>query len=82
MKVVSLFSGAGGLDLGFVRAGHKVVWANDLYADAVKTYRANLGDHIVCADIATIPSEQIPDCDIVIGGFPCQGFSAAHTKRN
>lgn len=82
MKVVSLFSGAGGLDLGFVRAGHKVVWANDLYADAVKTYRANLGDHIVCADIATIPSEQIPDCDIVIGGFPCQGFSVANTKRN
>ena len=50
MKVVSLFSGAGGLDLGFVRAGHEVVWANDLYGDAVETYRANLGYHIVCKD--------------------------------
>ena len=50
VKIVSLFSGAGGLDLGFVRAGHEVVWANDLYGDAVETYRANLGYHIVCKD--------------------------------
>lgn len=82
MNVVSLFSGAGGLDLGFVRAGHRIVWANDLYRDAVETYRANLGDHIVCEDISKVPSEAIPDCDIVIGGFPCQGFSVANTKRS
>lgn len=82
MKVVSLFSGAGGLDLGFVRAGHNIVWANDLYADAVKTYRANLGNHIICEDIAKVDSSSIPDCDIVIGGFPCQGFSVANMKRS
>lgn len=82
MKVVSLFSGAGGLDAGFVLSGHKVVWANDLYADAVATYRRNLGRHIVCEDITKIPSSSIPDCDIVIGGFPCQGFSVANTKRH
>lgn len=82
MKVVSLFSGAGGLDLGFIRAGHRIVWANDLYADAVETYRDNIGDHIVCGDITNIPSASIPDCDIVIGGFPCQGFSVANTKRS
>lgn len=82
MRVVSLFSGAGGLDLGFIRAGHKVVWANDVYVDAVRTYRANIGDHIVCADIAAVSSGEIPDCDIVIGGFPCQGFSVANTKRH
>ena len=82
MRVVSLFSGAGGLDLGFMRAGHRIVWANDLYADAVETYRANLGQHIVCGDIAAISSSDIPDCDIVIGGFPCQGFSVANTKRH
>lgn len=82
MKVVSLFSGAGGLDLGFQWAGHEVVWANDLYADAVASYRANVGDHIVCKDIAEIPSSDIPDGDIVIGGFPCQGFSVANTKRH
>lgn len=82
MKVVSLFSGAGGLDLGFIKAGHTVIWANDLYADAVDTYRKNIGNHIVLADIKDIPSDAIPDCDIVIGGFPCQGFSVANVKRH
>lgn len=82
MRVVSLFSGAGGLDLGFMRAGHEVVWANDLYGDAVETYRANLGDHVVCRDIANVSSDEIPACDIVVGGFPCQGFSVANVKRH
>ncbi len=82
MRVVSLFSGAGGLDLGFRQAGHRIVWANDLYDDAVSTYRRNIGKHIVCADITKVRSEDIPDCDMVIGGFPCQGFSVANTKRN
>lgn len=82
MKVVSLFSGAGGLDLGFIQAGHTIVWANDLYADAVATYRHNIGNHIVEKDIKDIASSDIPDCDIVIGGFPCQGFSVANTKRH
>ena len=81
MKVVSLFSGAGGLDLGFVKAGHRIVWANDNYEDAVRTYRMNLGNHIVLGDIHTIASADIPACDIVIGGFPCQGFSVANMKR-
>lgn len=81
MKIVSLFSGAGGLDLGFIAAGNQIVWANDLYGDAVETYRANIGDHVVCRDIAEIPSSEIPECDMVIGGFPCQGFSVANTKR-
>jgi len=81
MKVVSLFSGAGGFDLGFLQAGHTIVWANDLYSDAVETYRNNIGNHIVEDDIHNILSEIIPDCDLVIGGFPCQGFSVANTKR-
>ena len=82
MRVVSLFSGAGGLDLGFKMAGHDVIWANDLYEDAVHTYQKNLGKHIVLEDIHNISAEDIPDCDIVIGGFPCQGFSVANTKRH
>jgi len=82
MKVISLFSGAGGLDLGFKRAGFDIVWANDNYADAAETYRANIGDHIVCEDISKVPSSTMPDCDIVIGGFPCQGFSVANMKRH
>ena len=82
MKVVSLFSGAGGLDLGFKMAGHEIIWANDLYEDAVETYKYNLGDHIVCEDISKIDAKEIPECDIIIGGFPCQGFSVANMKRH
>lgn len=82
MKIVSLFSGAGGLDLGFVKAGHEVVWANDVFHEAVETYRFNIGDHIVEADIHNVDSNDIPDCDMVMGGFPCQGFSVANMKRH
>lgn len=82
MNVVSLFSGAGGLDYGFIMAGHNILWANDLYEDAVETYRKNIGNHIICKDISLINTNDIPNCDIVIGGFPCQGFSVANTKRH
>ncbi len=82
MKVVSLFSGAGGLDLGFKMAGNDIIWANDIYADSVATYEKNLGNHIILGDISSISTDNIPDCDIVIGGFPCQGFSVANTKRH
>jgi DNA (cytosine-5)-methyltransferase 1 len=81
MKVISLFSGAGGLDLGFVQAGHEIVWANDCFPEAVETYRMNIGNHIDDRDIRAIHSNEIPDADILIGGFPCQGFSVANTKR-
>ena len=82
MQVVSLFSGVGGLDLGFVWTGHQIVWANDMDRDAVATYKANIGEHIIAGRIESIPSSVIPDCDIVIGGFPCQGFSVANVKRS
>lgn len=81
MKVVSLFSGAGGLDLGFIMAGHEIIWANDLYKDAVETYKINIGNHIICEDVAKIDVSDVPESDIIIGGFPCQGFSVANTKR-
>lgn len=81
--VVGLFSGCGGLDLGFINAGYQVVWANDFNKDAVETYKRNIGNHIVLEDITKIPSEVIPDdFDVLLGGFPCQGFSIANSKRN
>lgn len=82
-KVVSLFSGAGGMDLGFIKAGFDVVWANDIIPEAIETYKNNIGKHIVFGDIRMINSKDIPDnADVIIGGFPCQGFSIANTKRS
>ena len=81
MNIVSLFSGAGGLDLGLIQAGHTVLWANDIFQDAVATYRANIGSFVDTRGIADIPSSEIPHADVVVGGPPCQGFSVANWKR-
>ncbi len=75
MKVVSFFSGLGGLDKGFIDTGYDVIWANDFDKFAVQTYEANFGKYIVLGDINEISLEQIPDGDVLIGGFPCQPFS-------
>lgn len=82
MKVISLFAGAGGLDLGLMSAGNDVIWANDYDADCVATYRQNISEHIMHGDISGIKSKNIPDADVVVGGFPCQGFSQANLKRH
>ena len=82
MRIVSLFSGAGGLDLGLRRAGHKIIWANDIFVDAAATYRLNLGAHIDTRDIRDVKPSEIPECDVVVGGFPCQGFSIANWMRS
>jgi DNA (cytosine-5)-methyltransferase 1 len=84
LRVLTLFSGAGGMDLGFIQAGAEILWANDFEKDATITYANNISDHIVCGDITQIPNSKIPhnDIDVVIGGFPCQGFSVANTKRS
>ena len=83
MTVVSLFSGAGGLDLGFKEAGFEILWANDIHPDCAETYKKNFGKEMVVGDIRQIPSSEIPnDVDVLIGGFPCQGFSVANIKRN
>lgn len=81
MKILSLFSGAGGLDLGLIQAGNTVIWANDIDADAVETYKHNIGNHIVLGDIKNIDIAALPEADVVVGGFPCQGFSQANRFR-
>jgi DNA (cytosine-5)-methyltransferase 1 len=77
-RVISLYSGAGGLDAGFAFAGgFKLVYAIDSDPLAIDTYRANLGDHAVvgCLPESAPPADLRPD--VVIGGPPCQGFSVA-----
>ena len=81
VNVVSLFSGGGGLDLGFKNAGYNILWAIDNNQDAVNTYKVNIGEHIICADINKIDEEQIPHADVVIGGPPCQSFSLAGNRH-
>lgn len=82
-RVISLFSGAGGMDLGFINAGFDIVWANDFFKEAVESYKKNVDNRIVYGDITKIASSEMPDdIDLVIGGFPCQGFSIANTKRS
>lgn len=82
MTIISLFSGAGGLDLGLIQAGNDIVWANDIDSDAVSTYKKNINDHIIQEDIQNVDIKEIPNAEVVVGGFPCQGFSMANMKRH
>lgn len=76
MKVVSLFSGCGGLDLGFEKAGFDVVWANEYDFSIHATYQLNHPNTQLCtSDIREIRANDIPDCDGIIGGPPCQSWS-------
>lgn len=76
MNIVSLFAGCGGLDLGFERAGFHVVWANEFDEAIHATYRLNHPKTILnTSDIRVLTGTDIPDCDGIIGGPPCQAWS-------
>jgi len=88
---VSMFSGCGGMDLGFLgnfkvfgknykQHPFKIIGAYDNLDDAVKTYRLNIGDEIENTDLAKIKASELPAADVLIGGFPCQDFSSSGTK--
>jgi DNA (cytosine-5)-methyltransferase 1 len=78
---VSLFSGCGGFDLGFRRAGFKTVFANDIDSDACKTYKMNLGE-ITEGDVRTVKLPKLKRrLDVLSAGFPCQPFSNAGSRK-
>lgn len=82
MKIVSFFAGAGGLDLGFQKAGFNVVWANEYDKDIWTTYEKNHKHTILDRrSIVDIKSDEVPECDGIIGGPPCQSWSEAGSKR-
>lgn len=82
MKIVSFFTGAGGLDLGFEQAGFDVVWANEYDKDIWETFEKNHQNTILDKrSIVNVNSNDVPDCDGIIGGPPCQSWSEAGALR-
>lgn len=81
MKAIGLFSGVGGIELGFSQAGIETIWATDFDNHAMITYKANHQNTFVLADISDIPSRKIPNGDIILAGFPCQAFSIAGYRK-
>ena len=80
LRAVSLFTGAGGLDIGFGQAGFQTIWANDLNPAACKTFEANHSDGIIhCGPLDDFIEQlsSLSSVDVLIGGPPCQGFSVA-----
>ena len=81
MKIASLFSGCGGLDLGFTKAGFEMVYANDFDKVCWETFEKNHGVKIDGRSIVDVKSDEIPDVDGIIGGPPCQSWSLAGAMR-
>ena len=81
-KLISLFSGCGGFDLGFKKAGFKICFANDNERKLEETYNKNLKHKIIIQDIRKIDKKEIPQGDVIIAGIPCQPFSNAGNRKS
>ena len=82
MRFCSLFAGIGGIDLAFEQAGFNTVWANEIDAEACKTYHHNFPDNLLVEeDIKSVDKRAIPDFDVLTAGFPCQPFSVCGKQK-
>ena len=80
-SVGGLFSGVGGIELGFKQAGFDTVWANEFDKYSSKTYRLNHGDHLIEDDVHLLQGKDLQPVDVLTGGFPCQAFSVAGYRK-
>lgn len=81
MKVAGFFSGIGGIELGFKQAGFEIIYSNEIDNKAIETFKLNHSNKIVVDDIKNINEKDIPDVDVIVGGFPCQAFSIAGYRK-
>ena len=81
-KVCSLFAGVGGIDLGFIKTNKcEIAYANEFDKYAVETYEKNFNNKVDCRDIHEVKLNEIPEFDIMVGGFPCTSFSVAGYRK-
>ncbi|MEG0165770.1 DNA (cytosine-5-)-methyltransferase, partial [Anaerorhabdus sp.] len=82
LKCASFFAGVGGIDIGFEKTGYfKTVYANEIDSYPVKTFEKNFNIKVDCRDIHEVKSNEIPDFDVMLAGFPCQAFSIAGNRK-
>jgi len=79
--VGGLFSGVGGLELGFIKNGFEVLWSNDIDEPSSRTFKANFDHKHILKDINLLRADEVSPVDVLIGGFPCQAFSVAGYRK-
>ena len=80
-KVGGLFSGVGGIELGFQKSGFEIVWANEIDKHSCVTYRQNFSHKLYEEDIKKLKGADLETVDVLCGGFPCQAFSIAGYRK-
>lgn len=80
-KTIGFFSGVGGIEMGFSQAGFDITWANEYDSKAQQTYLLNHNSYLNKNDISCLESDDVPNSDVVLAGFPCQAFSVAGYRK-